>query len=74
MFTVKVREGDPRDLEDEVVLEATQVRKAGRKVILDCEDGTQIEYEQREARAAGDRDCTMYVMNRFGATVSTYHL
>lgn len=82
MLTVKVVES-PHDIE--VVFEAKQVRKTlfpDRKdgdrfigeVRLDPADGEgQIVYGIR-ASSSEDIAQTMYVMNRFGATVAVYHL
>lgn len=83
MFSVKVCEARN---ESEVVFEATQVRRvldAGQgvgepdiigRVYCDVPDG-KITYDVRgSAPADGSGDITMYVMNRFGATVATYHL
>jgi hypothetical protein len=83
MFTIKVVESRNQS---EVVFEATQVRKVLNedpapydsdigKVYCDLPDGGQCVYGIRPSAAAdGSNDQTMYVMNRFGATVSTFHL
>lgn len=83
MFTVKVREerivakgsaGLAAALPEvtETMFEAKQVRFAEGQVVCDVEDG-QIVYQQRSVASDDDRQ-TLYVMNRFGATVATYHL
>ena len=84
MFTVKVRESRN---ETEVVFEASQVRKtlfpenqrndqSIGEIRIDPLDGSgQITYGIRaSAPADNSEDITMYIMNRFGATVATFHL
>jgi len=84
MLTVKVITFKAREIAEELIFEASQVRmgevpnatSGHRSVWCDVPDGDQIIYDLRSPTAppACERETIMYVMNRNGSTVSTFHL
>jgi hypothetical protein len=72
MFTIKVIEQGSEGIESEQVFEASGVRSDKTAVYVDLEHG-QAEYRYRQTGEPGSSQ-TMFVMNRFGATVADYRL
>ena len=71
MFTVKIIETKGETVTSEQVFEASGVRSLNKEVYVDIESGC-CTYTVSPS-VDGVRQ-TMYVMNRYGATVSTFNL
>jgi hypothetical protein len=71
MFTVKVVEQNPEGVVSEHLFEASGLRSDRDAVYADMADGSIATYQFNKRQ---DIAQDMFVMNRFGATVSTYRL